>query len=398
MITCMNKFKLFYLSGLLCLISFNNYAEYDISGIDQSIPNRPGINFDNLNRNADEPTLDVNFFNIPKSMTNLNLAREPMVTRGSGTNVFNKAAPKVVKIFNDDGEGSGSFISSKGEIITNWHVVEGWTSVGVILYDERDNPDNPAYLLGDVIKWDPKVDLALVKLKETPRNLEYFQLGGLPQVGAEVHAIGHAEGFDWSYTKGYISGIRNDYFWEYDESAHTANVIQTQTPINPGSSGGPLLSDRGEIVGVNSFGFSESDGLNFAISISEVKQFIKSNEQDFGPVIAPSLFIGAIDADEDGKDDMWMWDLTDDEIPDVLGFDDDGDGIIDDYDLVEFANNCFLSFLCEEDFLVIGHVSIQEIYGRKEVVWLLDEDGDGESESGGIDYNRDGFPDFIEEF
>ncbi len=394
----MQKFKLFCLSSLLCLISFDNYAEYDISGIDKSIPSRPEIKFNNLNRNADEPRKDVNFFDIPKSMVRLNLAREPMVTRGNGTNIFNKAAPKVVKIFTDDGEGSGSLISSKGEIITNWHVVEGWTSVGVILYGETDNPENPAYLLADVIKWDPKVDLALIKLKESPRKLEYLQFGREPQVGSEVHAIGHAEGFDWSYTRGYISGIRKDYFWEYGESAHTANVIQTQTPINPGSSGGPLLSDRGEIIGVNSFGFEESDGLNFAISISEVKQFIKSNEQDFGPVIAPSLFMGALDANEDGQDDMWMWDLTDDEIPDVLGFDYDGDSIIDNYDLVEFTNNCFLSFLCEKDFIVIGHVSIQEVYGRKEVVWLLDEDGDGEPESGGIDYNRDGFPDFIEDF
>jgi S1-C subfamily serine protease len=57
---------------------------------------------------------------------------------------------------------------------------------------------------------------------------------------------------------------------------HRATVIQTQTPINPGNSGGPLLSDNGRMIGVNSFGDPKAQGLNFAVSVSDVRAFLAS--------------------------------------------------------------------------------------------------------------------------
>jgi S1-C subfamily serine protease len=74
------------------------------------------------------------------------------------------------------------------------------------------------------------------------------------EVGADVRAIGHPKGEEWTYTKGIVSSVRPDYEWSGEPGeSHRATVIQTQTPINPGNSGGPLLSDEGKIVGVNSF-------------------------------------------------------------------------------------------------------------------------------------------------
>jgi hypothetical protein len=85
-----------------------------------------------------------------------------------------------------------------------------------------------------------------------------------------VHAIGHPAGEAWTYTRGLISQIRNDFTWD----KHRADVIQTQTPISPGNSGGPLLGDSGKILGVNSFKDTEGENLNFAISVIDIAPFV----------------------------------------------------------------------------------------------------------------------------
>jgi hypothetical protein len=101
-------------------------------------------------------------------------------------------------------------------------------------------------------------------------------LGSLQDVavGSDVHAIGHPTGESWTYTKGFVSQIRQGYEWSTEDGmAHRADVVQTQTPINPGNSGGPLLSDQGRLVGINSFK-AEGEGLNFAVSVGEVRSLL----------------------------------------------------------------------------------------------------------------------------
>ena len=95
-------------------------------------------------------------------------------------------------------------------------------------------------------------------------------------IGQKVHAIGHPAGLYWSYTDGIISQIRLQHKWSYSEDwLLQADVIQTQVPINPGNSGGPLLDNNHNLVGINSMGYDEFDNLNFAVSISSVKEFLK---------------------------------------------------------------------------------------------------------------------------
>ena len=116
-----------------------------------------------------------------------------------------------------------------------------------------------------------------MKASEAPTGRTPVRLGDASEiaVGMDVHAIGHPTGEAWTYTTGVISQYRQAYEWQAESSAakHKADVIQTQTPINPGSSGGPLLGDSGNLVGVNSFK-AEGEGLNFAITVDEVKRFL----------------------------------------------------------------------------------------------------------------------------
>src|SRR5262249_29958799 len=159
--------------------------------------------------------------------------------------------PSVVLIVTDDGFGSGSIIGTTGEILTNWHVVAGHDDVLVVFKPnvEGAEPSKNDVRAGHVVKTDQVADLAVVKVTDVLQGRTPIRLGDDidVNVGADVHAIGHPTGQAWTYTAGVISQIRLRYDWSYSDDAvkHTADVIQTQTPISPGSSGGPLLGDTG---------------------------------------------------------------------------------------------------------------------------------------------------------
>ena len=201
--------------------------------------------------------------------------------------LFKAVSPAVVLITSEDSLGTGSLITSKGEVLTNWHVVGSNKEVGVIFkpaLDTQKVTKNDIYR-GVVVKIDQVADLALIKLTEWPANRQPVRLGGSDEIsiGSDVHAIGHPRGESWTYTKGVISQFRNDYQWSGGKNAfkHKADVIQTQTPINPGNSGGPLLAESGKMIGVNSFKTGDSEGLNFAVSIDDVKNFLSRKDSRF---------------------------------------------------------------------------------------------------------------------
>jgi S1-C subfamily serine protease len=192
--------------------------------------------------------------------------------------LYKKVAPSVVLVVTNEGLGSGSLIDGSGMILTNYHVVEGYREVGVIFKPKVEGqPVTPEQVIvANVVKIDEKTDLALLQLSEAGKLPKPIQLGNATDVdvGSDVNAIGHPTGEAWTFTKGIVSQIRAAYKWHAeDKLEHQADVIQTQTPINPGNSGGPLISETGALVGVNAFK-GEGEGLNFAISVAEVKRFL----------------------------------------------------------------------------------------------------------------------------
>jgi S1-C subfamily serine protease len=95
------------------------------------------------------------------------------------------------------------------------------------------------------------------------------------EVGQDVHAIGHPKGLLWSYTEGVVSQIRPNYQWSYREgSAHQATVIQTQTPMYAGSSGGALFDGGGRVVGINTA--LKDPTLGFAIAVGEIRDWVQN--------------------------------------------------------------------------------------------------------------------------
>jgi hypothetical protein len=193
--------------------------------------------------------------------------------------VFQKAAPAVVFVLAGKGSvGSGVIISRDGRVLTNWHVV-GDDPKPVVVLKPKDSAELKKELafLATVIKIDEVADLALLKIVNPPSSLSFLPLGVASSlnVGQDVHAIGHPQGEVWTYTRGIISQVRANYEWKTEEGiTHRANIIQTQTPINPGNSGGPLLDEKARVVGINSFRYQTGEGLNYAVSVDTINEFL----------------------------------------------------------------------------------------------------------------------------
>lgn len=197
-----------------------------------------------------------------------------------GRDIFKNASPGIVYLTTNEGSGSGVIISTKGHILTNWHVIAGEDEANIeaILHYSYDFETVEEHFFElEIIKINKTKDLALLKIKNPPKDLKVINISKIiPAVGSEVHAIGHPHGEFWTYTQGYISQRRNEYEWKYAAEGieHFANVYQMQTPIAEGSSGGPLLNNFGNLIGINTFGSKEIQSLNFAVDATEIIIFL----------------------------------------------------------------------------------------------------------------------------
>jgi S1-C subfamily serine protease len=217
----------------------------------------------------------------------LALAKEPpsVFRGGPGATIFRTAAPSVVLIKTDKGIGSGIVLSKRGEVLTNWHVVDGGKFIAILTKPPAGQHMDPGEVYdATLVKYDQVADLALIQFQHAPPNLVPLRISDDRELetGSTVHAIGHPGEQQWTYTQGVISQVRTDFKWKgNNDLQHTATVIQTQTPINPGSSGGPLLDDYVAVIGVNAFFIPDKQGLNYAISFDEIKRFLaRSGNRD----------------------------------------------------------------------------------------------------------------------
>ncbi len=194
--------------------------------------------------------------------------------------LFEHVSPGTVAIITDQGQGSGFVYDGEGHIVTNFHVIEGATTVEV-----RFTSGFMAY--GTVIGTDLDSDLAIVKVDVPAEELHPLPLGDSDElkVGQTVIAIGNPFGLNSTMTTGIISALGRtlDSIHESpDGNVFTAgDIIQTDAAINPGNSGGPLFNINGEVVGVNRAIISNSvngagqptnSGIGFAVSINMIKR------------------------------------------------------------------------------------------------------------------------------
>jgi len=173
-------------------------------------------------------------------------------------------------------KGSGVVVSSDGYILTNFHVIEQAEDIRVTLYDRRT-------FKADIVGFDPKTDLAVIKINAKDLPMAPWGDSDKLQVGDFVLAIGNPYGLTHTVTMGIISatGRADVGIADYED------FIQTDAAINPGNSGGPLVNIKGEIIGINTAIFSRTggyQGIGFAVP-SNMAATIKESLIKEGKVI-----------------------------------------------------------------------------------------------------------------
>jgi S1-C subfamily serine protease len=171
-----------------------------------------------------------------------------------------------------EGLGSGVVIDSDGNILTNFHVVRGFDEVTVTFADDTT-------VTGQVVGTDPGNDIAMVKVDIDSSELHPAKLGdsSAVKVGETVAALGNPFGLDGTFTTGVISGLGRT-LASSSTGRPIRNLLQTDTAVNPGNSGGALFNLRGEVIGINTAienpngnGFV---GVAYAVPINTPKRFL----------------------------------------------------------------------------------------------------------------------------
>lgn len=193
--------------------------------------------------------------------------------------------PSVVQIRTETGAGSGVIYDERGRILTAAHVVEGFDDVSVRLPD-GDRID------GRVVGRDPGRDIAVVSVSRRGLKAARLARGVDVRVGQLAVAIGSPFGLQDSVTAGIVSGLGRT----LPTGEAVVDAIQTDAPLNPGNSGGPLADRLGRVIGINvAVRGQGSDGVAFAVPIDTAMQAAQRLEQ--GQTPPPVAFLGVTGTD-----------------------------------------------------------------------------------------------------
>jgi hypothetical protein len=182
------------------------------------------------------------------------------------TDLFQRYAPSVatLRVTRKDGavaQGTGFLISSSGELLTNFHVLDN-ADIVEVYFSER-----LWYSAKRIVAQDPEKDLALLWIERVNPSLVRLELNlAKSPEGSDVTVIGTPRGFEKTITTGILSGYRK---------SGQVSLIQITAPISSGSSGSPVFDVNGRVIGIAIGAIKDSQGLNFAIDAKEIADFLR---------------------------------------------------------------------------------------------------------------------------
>ena len=181
----------------------------------------------------------------------------------SAEDIYNQSIDKVALVISyEDGipvsQGSGFFID-KNLLITNYHCIADADAIQLKIAGKE------GFIKGaNVVKVSEDYDLAIVQTREDYSFLK-IDSSGTEKVGSRIYAIGNPRGLEGTISDGILSGKRDNDGVEY---------LQITAPISPGNSGGPVLNEVGNVIGVSTFTFKNSQNLNFAMPIKYIRECV----------------------------------------------------------------------------------------------------------------------------
>lgn len=182
----------------------------------------------------------------------------------ASTAVVNKVFPSTVLIAAEDKNaqpqslGSG-FLVSPNIVATNYHVIENSYSGYVKLVNQ-----DTLYEIEGVVGYDVQKDLALIKISNNIGKEVSYKSSSV-DIGQKIFAIGNPLGLEGTISDGIVSGLR---------SVDGVNMLQISAPISPGNSGGPVVDENGDVIGVATYTYAEGQNLNFAVPVKYVRELL----------------------------------------------------------------------------------------------------------------------------
>ena len=176
--------------------------------------------------------------------------------------IVQNSVPSVVTIRTDVAQGTGFIVNENGYIVTNAHVLSGGTVIMAVNYKQQ-------MINATLIGYDANLDIALLKIPGTYTSLSLADSDKV-QVGEKVIAIGNPLGLQFSVSEGIVSAVHR-------QGPNGINsYIQTDAALNPGNSGGPLINNNGEVIGINNFKAGDSESLGFALESNYIKSTVNA--------------------------------------------------------------------------------------------------------------------------
>jgi S1-C subfamily serine protease len=223
----------------------------------------------------------------PLSERKYSIAPTDIITNDRGAKektIYKQLIQKTVAIETDKGEIGAGVLIDRGQILTSWHVIKNSRFISIAFRPERTtrSAQKNTYLTAKVLKYDITKDLALLQIidSESIKNIKPISLANIDkmEIGEDVFTIGHPEGELFSFDSGLISQIHKNYTWKTKENHQADYVIQVKNSISNGNSGGPLVNENLELIGLNTFSNVRGQNLNFAVSSTDIKTFLASKQ------------------------------------------------------------------------------------------------------------------------